>query len=150
MKDSGRSRNDNLKKSENGFTLLELLLVLALIGVVMWAAVINFTRIEENSSFKSSLRSVQGGLRQARMIALSERVPVSFVAEGASFHLLVNGEQRGKKFVFPRRVKVKAEEEISFYPKGNSSGGKVILTAPDGKEYQILVDGLTGVAKLEK
>jgi len=136
--------------SRAGFTLLELLLVLAMAGMIMWAGALSFARLGEKTAFKSALRAVHGGLRQARVLALSERRPVGFKAEGDSFHLTLNGEPHGRKYAMPKKTAVKAEEEIIFYPKGHSSGGTVLVISPEGKKYSIEVDGVTGFAKLKE
>jgi len=130
--------------------LVELLLVLALAGLMMWAGVQGLARLGEKTAFKNSLRAVQGGLRQARTLALSERARVAFEARGGSFQLKKNGEPYGKSYKMPERAAVKAEGEILFYPKGDSSGGTVLVISPEGKEYPIEVDGLTGFAKLKE
>lgn len=132
-----------------GFTLLELLLVLAIAGLLAGSAIISVGRLHDRAIFKNSLRTVQAGLRQARMLSISQRVPVTFKLENNFLEIDKDGEPYGKKFKMPEHTSAMGDK-IIFYPKGDSSGGEIKIKGPDGSEYVIEIERTTGIANLKK
>jgi hypothetical protein len=53
-------------------------------------------------------------------------------------------------------VTIAGEEQTSgrvrllFYPKGNTSGGEIILENSGGRTYSITIDNLTGKVKIKR
>jgi len=60
-----------LKSSEKGFTLLEVIAVVGLLGVLAFLALPYYNRWAEDANFKEAARGVAGALRFARGSAVS-------------------------------------------------------------------------------
>jgi general secretion pathway protein H len=135
-----------------GFTLLEMLLALAIAAALTAVAVPNVTPLLNRAQLTAATRDIASGLRYARGQALSG-------AREATFELDVNRKAyrvsgRRKHFSLPDSVRLSlytAEREagdegignIRFFPDGSSTGGRVTLEAA-GKKRLVDVNWLTG------
>jgi Tfp pilus assembly protein FimT len=126
---------------------MELMLVLTLAALVISISVLGFSRLQKNMLFKSALRDIQGALRRGKLIALSERMPVAFKCSKSAFWLQRAGSN-GRIMQMPRGSEIKKATPIVFFPKGDSTGGYLLVRGPDGKEFIIEVDRITGTPGL--
>lgn len=143
-----------------GFTLLELLLVLAIAGLVIGLGAPALFGGGAGANHKSAVKSVASGLRNARNEALftAREATFTFDVEGRSYQVGAK-----KPVSLPRGVGLvlrTAESEtrdsdvgaIRFYPDGSSSGG-FVKVAREGAEHdatQISVDWLTGRISVDR
>ena len=140
-----------------GFTLLELLVVLA-IGAVMVALVPPaFDRLREISQYRDTVRAVVVDLRQARHLAQSYAQTVVFTINLTDRQFGIVGrpfkpippslEIRttvGAQVVDAPPAAVADHPTIVFTPEGGSSGGTVELVRRSGEGLRIKVDWLFG------
>ncbi|MDA8169719.1 MAG: prepilin-type N-terminal cleavage/methylation domain-containing protein [Nitrospiraceae bacterium] len=136
------------RSGQSGFTLLELILVLLLMALAVSIAAVSAGRIYENTVFRDSLRGIEGALARARLSALAGRTPIVFRTDGESFWLVKDGQICRRRVWMPRGTGLESKD-IVFFPKGDSSGGKIKVTDSRGKEYLIEVDTVTGHTKLQ-
>lgn len=69
--------------SQKGFTLLELMMAIAVIGVVLAIAVPNFNEFRLNSRMTSAANDLLGALNVARSEAIKQQRPVAFCGSAA-------------------------------------------------------------------
>lgn len=77
---SGQNKTDDMfgrKNSENGFTLMEVMIVVAIIGIASALAIPNYLVWHSRSELRQGITEVQNQLLLARMAALSRNAPVT-------------------------------------------------------------------------
>lgn len=135
-----------------GFTLIEIMVVMAILALMLVLISPNFSTALPGVSLKAAARTLAGGLRHARSraIARNEEVALAIDVETRRY-AIVGGKTSGK---LPGEGEIRlftAQSElidatsgtIRFFPDGGSTGGGI--TFIDGeRRYRVLVDWLTG------
>jgi general secretion pathway protein H len=124
-----------------GFTLLELLIVVAVLGLALTITATVVMRPNDRAALNDAGTRVAASLRLARLRAMNEGRNVA-AAPAADHHgLLVD---RGM-LLFRHSITVSAlgPAPIIFAPDGSTSGGELVLTA-GSRERTVTVDWLTG------
>ena len=137
--------------ADAGFTLLEMLLVLTLLGLVATIALPRLTRPSDALQLSAAVREMTSALRLTRSAAIagnSEQVLLIDV-ERRSFTSSSLPERRFPPEIHAR-LKVAEPERIStarggfrFFPDGSSTGGEVELTLRN-QRFKLCVHWLTG------
>lgn len=140
-----------------GYTLLELMVVLALMALLMGLVLPGLMRAAKKEGIRSNLREFSTILRLARSEAATKhrRVRVflnkengRFWLEGSNRHGVLAGMHLGDV-----RLVWEGDERrqgyIAFYADGTSSGGKIVMTDPTGRVYSLDVEIITGKATLK-
>jgi general secretion pathway protein H len=135
-----------------GFTLLELLVVLALATLLLALAPPLITSALPGVELKAAARRVTSGLRLAREEAIRSGRDRAFLIDVEERLIEVEGGYRSTSLPQDLDVKLEAAEQemisdqaggVRFFPDGSSTGGRIVLS--DGKRgYQIGVQWLTG------
>jgi prepilin-type N-terminal cleavage/methylation domain-containing protein len=107
-----------------GFTLLEVLVVLALIGVVMGLALPNLARYYDSVAYQSTWRSIESELNQ---------LPVRAFESGRALRL-ETAAARELLPALPTDWRVEIVGSIAYRPSGWCEGGMVTVTAASGEQ----------------
>jgi general secretion pathway protein H len=129
-----------------GFTLLELLIVLGILGLTVALAVPVFSRAMPGIELRTSARAVAAELRASRSHALTinDEVAVAVDVEGRTVGRLALDPDIGVGlFTAAEEVTERGVGRIRFYPDGSSTGGRIRLVAGAGK-YDVDVDWISG------
>ena len=135
-----------------GVTLLELLIVLALMAIVAGFVIPMFGGPVSTSELRASARQLAAGLRFARSEAVSERRETFLVLDVAGKRFKVDRDPQEHKL--PQRVELKlftAQNDlvnesvgsIRFFPDGGSNGGRITVGS-GGRKFDVDIDWLTG------
>lgn len=137
---------------KRGFTLIELIMVLAVIALAASITAISIGRTSQKALIRDEASLLQGALRLARQESLFSRTPVFFVLEpeDGTYAVLRGEAEVRERHQVPASLMLTGSQEIAFFPKGNSTGGSVTLSGPAGRSYLIEVDHVTGIAKLQR
>lgn len=140
-----------------GFTLIELIVVLVIVVLGFAAIGINLSSGNEATEIKAAARDIVSALRYARGLALMdhEETTVDFDLEENSYTV----SHRDKIYTIPDEISltvVTAQSELSgqgqgsirFFADGSSTGGRVTLEREKAK-WQIDINWLTGQIELE-
>jgi general secretion pathway protein H len=139
-----------------GFTLVELLVVLAIAGALLAVAPVALQRYRESTDYRNTLRMIAAGLTEARNTALTGGRVVAFSVDLAGRHYGVDG---GLQRELPESVVVRATvadtdladdvARIRFFPGGNATGGSIEVIRPSGTGARLRTDWLDGRVSLE-
>ena len=146
------ARSSDAPSRAGGVTLLELLVVMALMGLIAAMAVPMFGSGVSSTELKSSARQVAAGLRFARSEAVATRSETRMWLDLEKRAFRVDHDPRQhnlpaglemKLFTAQNDIADEKVGSIRFYPDGGSNGGRVTLAAGERK-FEIDVDWLTG------
>ena len=138
-----------------GFTLVELLVVLAVLGLVMAVAVPRFAAGNPALSVRSAGGSLVAGLQSARNLAITENRTVRLEVDRAARAFDVDGRRRdlpgGVALTRPDLDddREQAPIEVRFFPDGSSSGAQIGV-ARGAHQVVIEIDWLTGTIQVRQ
>lgn len=128
-----------------GFTLLEILIVLAILGLAVALAVPYLGRQTSRASLVAAAQEVRAALLGARSDAIAEDREVTVSGDMGGYRV------NGVRHPFPAspgvRVDVTGGARISFFPSGGASGGRLVLRDAN-QSVAIDIEALTGRAIL--
>jgi general secretion pathway protein H len=140
-----------------GFTLVELLVVLAIMTLLFMIAAPHLGTVLPQMELKSGAREVAAALREARSRAIASNSDVLFsldvnrhrytISGDKSVHSLSSDVDLSLYTAQQERIG-RASGSIRFFPDGSSTGGRVVLSKAQ-KSYKVAVDWLTGRIEIQ-
>lgn len=135
----------------NGFTLVELLVVLALVALAVALVPPSLERLRDTMRYRDAVRAVVVDLRQARQLAAAEARDVRFVVdlEGRRFGIEGRGLRPLPEPLTMRLTTAGIEWDparvgaIRFLAEGGATGGSLEVLRPQGGGVRIVVDWLS-------
>ena len=144
-------------KHKKGFTLLELLIVLAILVLGFTVVAFNISSGKSSLEHQAAVKDIVSALRYARAQAMMFHQEKTVAFNLAKNTYTVSG--RGREYSIPMSIDVtivtaqseltgKGQGNFRFYPDGSSSGGRILLERGPSA-VQIDISWLTGDAKIE-
>lgn len=144
-----------LFNKQSGFTLIELIVIIAIVAVFAAIAVPNFLSYMPKSRLNGAARQVMGDLMAARMKAVKENTTVTVTMVSNSDHeykiLTAGGEEKTINIQSNYRdvTIVGSFTDISFYSRGTAWGATITLTNSAGsKEITVAITGRVKITDL--
>lgn len=143
--------------SEQGFTLLELLVVLAIVTLVTVVAVPRMDRTWGGLSVRASAMDLAASLRTTRAAAIKSNRDQMLVVDLAARRYWAEGVLKPRAlprncalaFAVPERQRTGADQAVVvFRPDGSATGGEIALCS-GRRSAKVLVDWLTGSTRIE-
>lgn len=139
-------------RSVAGFTLLELLVVLALMAMIYGLAAPMISAGMPGTELKGATRQLAAGLRKARSLAVTQKQEAVLTLDVEQRRFTLTGDKR--EYALPTKLELSlytAQSEllrdkvgaIRFYPDGSSTGGRITVAFGERK-FHVNVDWLTG------
>jgi prepilin-type N-terminal cleavage/methylation domain-containing protein len=159
---------------KNGYSLLELIIVLILISLSTALVTPSLSRFSRTIELKAAAKKVSGILRYCRSEAINKGLIYQVIFNPELREVKVQSidldeekkegdkkEVSKKTYSLPQGIEMKEVNltspqypsdlpTVEFYPNGGSNGGSFLLNSQEQKGYEIKVDFLTGVVKVEK
>ena len=160
--------NSSLKGEANGFTLLELVLVLLLMSLIAGLTLPFVASTLDRIKLQSEVRQIASALQFARSEAISKKTLYTFNIDIDKNQYWL-GIPKQEKITQPKPIDEtvrildyqRTDETLTegtfmilFYPRGNSSGGTLRFISINDKDeeniYVVNIDPITGKPKIEK
>jgi general secretion pathway protein H len=155
-----------MNSRRDGFTLIELIIVLLIIGIATGLAGVAVNRSSGRHQLKTFAKEVSAVLRYARSHAVAEKRMYCFFIDRDERMFKLYTENTGKdnneKFALvlgraiPEELQIVLTGKdpdssfIEFFPIGNSTGGVVELSRQKEKVYFVTVNRITGKVAVEQ
>jgi len=150
------------KQGSPGFTLLEVIVVMVIVGVVAAMVLPSMQAGSRQAAVRRSVRAFISAARQASARAVNTRKPTalvvwpdegSFGVEGAGSRYELPDFAEFGEIVGGREAEADDEIRFDFYPTGSSAGGSVEIefNPSDRRQAYILIfDPLIGRVRIEE
>ena len=127
-----------------GFTLLELMVVLAILGLVVAIVPANLMNATGGQALKADVRALISSMHYARTRAISSNASVALIVDPRTRQLSIDGRQQvGTLSNTTSLGMMNQATAVQFHPDGGSSGGEFLLSY-GRDEYRISINWLTG------
>ena len=134
---------------QSGFTLVELIVIIAIIAVFAGIAIPNFLSYMPKHRLNGAARQVMGDLMAARMKAVKENTTVTVArVSDHEYKISTAGEEKTIDIQSNYDVTIGSFSNISFYSRGTAWGATITLTNSAGSTRDVKVH-LTGRVKIE-
>ncbi|HSR52700.1 MAG TPA: prepilin-type N-terminal cleavage/methylation domain-containing protein [Acidobacteriota bacterium] len=149
------------KRSQSGFSLMEIIVVLVLLAAVALLVAPAFTRGLESLELRTATRDMITRMKQFRTKAIAvqevQRVFIGRDDNDKPYYAWANEyEEIQNTYELPEDTEIVLEDgmelplHISFYPNGRSSGAFFALRTGRNRLYMISVDPVTGFGRVVK
>ena len=134
-----------LCNKQSGFTLIEMMIIIAILAIFAAIAVPNFLSYLPKSRLNGAARQVMGDLMAARMQAVSQNTTVT-VAWDSDRKYQISTEPNPKTINYSD-VTIGSFTAISFDPRGTATNRTITLTNSTGLGKKVTV-AMTGRVKI--
>lgn len=139
-------------QSRAGFTLVELLVVLAIASLLLTLVPVALQRLRDAIAYQDTVRGLTTELRRARQLARTEGRDVRLTVDLARRRYGIGpAPARELPDALNLRVTIAGIEwserqvgAIRFLPQGGATGGHLDVLRPDGSGVRLTVDWLSG------
>jgi len=163
----GKTLNNRRTLGKDGFTLLELILVLLLMGLMAGIVLPFVVSTLDRVKLQSEARQISSALQFARSEAITKKTLFTFNADidKNQYWLAIPKDKevtqtkildetvRIKNYQGPKETVSDGIFIINFYPRGNSSAGTIYLQSSidesNAPVYAITIDPITGKPKIK-
>ncbi len=168
-------RLDMRSRGRRGFTLIEMMIVIALAALFMAIGIPQFMRSMNKEGFRKTTSDLVEGFSTARAKAILSGATAELVIRPTEMSLSVSGaavsedmEQKGQRIESPtfsaqlptgvyfeilgvNNVELQDADEarIRFFPNGTSDEFYAVLRGPAGEERHLTLEVITGILEME-
>jgi len=140
-----------------GFTLVELLVVLAISSLLVGLAPVAYNQARESSQYRTTLRTMMADMRQARQQAIAHHLPTTYQLNLPNRQSGILGRPMQS---WPDTMQMRATvgqnqvqqgtASIVFLPGGGATGGSIDIIRRNGSGTRLRVDWFSGQVTQER
>ena len=124
------------KSATNGFTLLETMLSLAVLGILLVLAVPDFYPMLKSQRFTNSASEIRALLEETQSLALTSQVSRRIGFDAKDHSLLIKRKHSGSYAILQKRpmeeeMTLEATRWFFFGPFGFAQSGTILLDSPE-------------------
>ena len=129
-----------IDKARQGFSVLELVVALALVGILAAIALPGWSRLLPSYHLDGSVRQVQSELHAIKMRAAAQnaKFQLAYLADASQYMIQSDGKVLATK-PLPEGIVITKAGSISFSPRGTADGNTVRLRSSTGLCKQVVV-----------
>ena len=147
-------------RAARGFTLIEILVVIALMALAAGVVPVAFGKLYEGAQYRASVRAALDAMRAARLHAMSSGTETRFVVAMRERRFGAEGVPGAAAYELPAPLEMHAEMAaqelgddgslaVRFLPQGGASGGSLDILRPSGAGVRLRVDWFSGRVEQE-
>jgi len=134
---------------KRGFTLVELMIVIAVMGIMAVIAAPNFVTYLANQRLKGAARMVMSDLMAARQKAVTQNVNITVTFTSNHQYTITNDASTRDIQQDYSDVTFTSSGAAIFYPRGNATGTTVTLTSSRTGSQKFVRVALNGRVKID-
>ncbi len=141
-----RHKQSTKSSADQGYGLVELMLVLACATVLLSASLPNFFRLRQEWALWGGARLVESSMQWARMQAIAANTSLVFQVsdDGREFYWVdaLSGQPYpGSKRFFPGKVRISSgpRRPLRFYQHGNAAPAGTYVVTGEAGSYSVVV-----------
>ncbi|MDD5544813.1 MAG: GspH/FimT family pseudopilin [Acidobacteriia bacterium] len=151
------------KHIERGITLLEILVVLTLIAILSAMVYPSFGNAMQTLRLRGEARQLVSACREARWEAIAKRRPfrLTLDPEKNQISIVDFSDRMRREIDLPAGIRIfQAQKnsdngvaeatEFYFFPNGTTESGSITLRNQSGKNVRVVIESLTGNARIEE
>jgi prepilin-type N-terminal cleavage/methylation domain-containing protein len=134
----------NIVRSPKGFTLVELIMVMTILGIIVAMALPPYLQWRKSLEYRTTARGVVAALREARSRAITDNQPHQVVIDSANRQYRLADYAMWTSLAPEVSLNTGATTTpyvVQYNPNGTSSGGTINVRDLDGTQrFQIVVN----------
>ena len=148
---------------DQGFTLLELIIVVVVIALVLTVSYPSLSRGSAAIKLRSTGRDVLNTFRYAREKAVTEQVGMRVTVDREKQELVLSDDlgDGSRRYALPEGVKIQRMIQggtevaegpmvVRFLPNGSAEDAEVFLQSKTGAYLRVVTDPITGGARVDQ
>jgi general secretion pathway protein H len=145
-----------MRKVEEGFTLVEMLVVLGILATVIAISIPYSLGSRDRTDVHTAAAIVASALREAKSMSAARNVEMQVILEvdtariaNANGKISPLGNDLDISALSARSALLAPKASFAFFPDGGSSGGRIVI-AKGGVAREIAVNWLTGAVVVQE